>query len=159
MLIGKLELRYLFVGLAIAGTLFVSACRQNREAVRYQTVPLVQGTRSFGMPLAGIAVDADRHDVYAIVGGGKGNDARQNFVILWKGKEGGSYCATISAQGDGLDSVSEILPEGGMRKLYDLARKAPPAVGEQEEHPVSSDGSVQSIIEALPAGSGFHDTQ
>ena len=69
--------------------LLVAYARSSRAPVeesRYETIPLIIGGKSSGLPLAGIAVDPSRRDVYAIVGGPAEHEApARQFCLVWKG--------------------------------------------------------------------------
>lgn len=149
-------LRYLCVSLGIGGVLLFAGCWQSGQASGFKAIPLVQGTRSLGLPLAGVAVDANRRDVFAIVGGRAAQEGEGNFVILWKGEDGASYCAMLSREGKGLDSISQIFPDGKTRKLFDIAHEKGNTNQPHEGIAASNaSGLVSSIIEALPADYGF----
>ncbi len=72
--------------MGLASILLLAGCRRGPESRAYRTVPLLNGARSLGSPLVGVAVDANRHAVYAIVGRDPAAavaaaDARVNSII------------------------------------------------------------------------------
>ena len=147
--------RLIFLSLGSACVLCLPACGRGHVTADYQSVPLVRGSRSFGMPLAGIAIDPTRRDVFAIVGGG-GRDHPANFYILWKGTDGTSYCVTLCDKDKTINSITEISPGGKCHSLIDMAHPAPGATVERAEiRTVSGQEAVNSIMDALPVDSGF----
>ena len=93
--------------------------RETRETTQYQKVVLLQGASSFGLPLAGIAVDPERREVYGLLGRA-GKDVPADFFILWKGKDGQAYGATFSGEGSAMTGLCQILPDGQLRTLQDF---------------------------------------
>jgi hypothetical protein len=143
-----LFLRWLVVIALIAvGLGYAWSLRQGSGAPQYQKVVLLQGASSFGLPLAGIAVDPERREVYGLLGR-PGKDVPPDFFILWKGKEGQSYGATFSSEDNALSGLCEILPHGDLRTLHDFrtaevsSHAAPPGRDPSE--------ILRPIVRALP---------
>lgn len=147
-----LFLRWLFViAVAAIGIIYVRSVRQERPVARYETIPLIQGGRSSGMPLAGIIVDPKRRDVYAIVGGPKPSAETPQFCILWKGKEGETYGATFPAESVGAQALFAVSPDGQIRPMQELKAAGADQTDVRKEHLASSETTLRTIIEALPA--------
>ncbi|MGI9088963.1 MAG: hypothetical protein ACR2HH_14680 [Chthoniobacterales bacterium] len=133
-------IRFLVLGIAIA-VLFCSAVRWlDRATPGYQTVPLVQGARSIGLALAGVAIDPKRHTVYAIVGGKETKTHTDEFVILWKATDGKNYCATVSDQGNRVELIGGSSSASGAPQLVNTMKRSEP---------------LGAMIAALPPDSGF----
>lgn len=148
---------FLILAVCLGGIVMAAMHLQKRSAPGYQTIRLVQGARSMGMPLAGVAVDAERRDIFAIVGGDRTSGAGKDFVILWNGAEGSRYCATISREGKKLESIVEVRRDGSVQPLYDL----PSSVGAHnrevsEVRAVSDEPRINPILEALAGNSDFN---
>lgn len=142
----------LVVGFGLTTILLLTACRRSVEDAGYRTVPLLHGPRSLGAPLIGVAVDANHHAVYAIVGRDLTTDGTDDFVILWRGHNGMSYCATFSENGSGIDSICEISPEGKTRRLPASSQTiSAPARHLEQLQVTGADDRIDSIIGALPA--------
>ena len=138
------------VGLALryAWTSF----HETGQSHQYQKVVLLQGASSFGLPLAGIAINPEQREVYGLLGR-PGKDVPADFFILWKGKDGQSYGATFSAQGNAMTGLCEILPDGETRTLQDfrtagVAASSAAAAREPSE-------ILRTIVSALPADSSL----
>jgi hypothetical protein len=118
----RVELLFLRWLLAIAlvalGVVYLTAARKERPDASYETVPLVHGGRSSGMPLAGIMVDPAKRDIFAVVGGpvSRSGASKNGFFIVWKGEDGQNYATTFrrgEARAEALFEVSrnrEIRP-------------------------------------------------
>ena len=67
----------------------------SRSQTHYETIPLVRGAHSSGMPVRGVMVDPDQRNIYAVVGGPTESSKPADFFILWKGKNGETFSATF----------------------------------------------------------------
>lgn len=141
--------RWLLLIAAVAlGLVYTSSSTQSRPVSTYETIPLIQGGRSSGMPLAGIVVNPNRRDVYAIVGGPAGTEAPPQFCIVWKGNGGETYGTTFPAGSTGAEALFEVSPDGQVRALHKLS----PGGSEQT---ASAETTLCSIIDALPTESSL----
>jgi len=129
-----------------------SSLRETHPSAQYQKVVLLQGSSSFGLPLAGIAVDAEHREVYGLLGR-PGKDVPANFFILWKGKDGQSYGATFSGQGNAMTGLCEILPDGETRILQDFRTADVNASGGVAARDPSE--ILRTIVSALPPDSNL----
>ncbi|MDQ2919867.1 MAG: hypothetical protein M3R10_08335, partial [Verrucomicrobiota bacterium] len=107
----------LIIGSIAAAIVGLASCGRKNQLTRFQTVQLVEGDRSVGMRLLGIAVDQRRRDVYAIVGKPENKDRAGQFVIVWKGNDGETYGTTF-ASGDKGTTLCEATKRGEVRTLY-----------------------------------------
>ena len=148
-----LFLRWLVIIAVIAIALrYVWSLRDSSGSSQYQKVVLLQGASSFGLPLAGIAVDPERREIYGLLGR-PGKDVPPDFFILWKGKEGQSYGATFSSEDNALSGLCEILPHGDLRTLHDFRTANLSANAEQAGRAPSE--ILRSIVRALPPDSNL----
>jgi hypothetical protein len=84
-----LFLRWLVViGLIALGVSYAKSWRLSRPHTAYETIPLVRGERSSGMPVRGVMVDPQERSIYAVVGGPTDSSQPADFFILWKGRTG-----------------------------------------------------------------------
>ena len=144
-----LFLRWLVIIALIAlGLRYLWTFRETRQTAQYQKVVLLEGAKSFGLPLAGIAVDPGRREVHGLLGR-PGTDVPADFFILWKGKNAQSYGATFSGENNALSALCEILPHGETRMLHDFRS----ATAGQANGATGRDPSqiLRSIVDALPA--------
>lgn len=148
-----LFLRWLVIIAVIAIALrYVWSLRESSGSSQYQKVVLLQGASSFGLPLAGIAVDPERREIYGLLGR-PGKDVPPDFFILWKGKEGQSYGATLSSEDNALSGLCEILPHGDLRTLHDFrTAKLSPNADRSARDPSEI---LRSIVRALPPDSNL----
>ena len=148
-----LFLRWLaIIALVAVGLRYLWSSREAGQTSHYQKVLLLQGATSFGLPLAGIAVDPERREVYGLLGRA-GKDVPPNFFILWKGENGQSYGATFAGENNALTGLCEILPHGETRTLHDFRA----ATVDQANAAARREPSeiLRSIVDALPPGSDF----
>jgi hypothetical protein len=129
-----------------------SSLRQPAESLQYQKVVLLQGASSFGLPLAGIAIDPEQREVYGLLGR-PGKNVPADFFILWKGKEGQSYGATFSGHSNAMTGLCEILPDGETRTLQDF-RTAELAASRGDAAREPSE-ILRTIVSALPLDSSL----
>ena len=148
-----LFLRWLVIIAVIAiGLRYMWSLRESSGSSQYQKVVLLQGASSFGLPLAGIAVDPERREIYGLLGR-PGKDVPPDFFILWKGKEGQSYGATFSSEDNALSGLCEILPHGDLRTLHDFRTAKLSANADQTRRDPSE--ILRSIVRALPPDSNL----
>lgn len=144
------------IALVALGLRYAWSLRESSGSPQYQKVVLLQGASSFGLPLAGIAVDAERREVYGLLGR-PGKDVPPDFFILWKGKEGQSYGATFSSEDNALAGLCEILPHGDTRTLHDFqTAELSPKAGQSGRDPSEI---LRSIVRALPPHSNLPGQQ
>ena len=124
-----------------------SSLGEPRPSAQYQKVVLLQGASSFGLPLAGIAVDPEQREVLGLLGR-PGKDVPADFFILWKGKDGQSYGATFSGEGSALSGLCEILPGGETKTLHDFRTAEHAASGTNAGRGPAE--ILQSIMNRLP---------
>lgn len=145
-----LFLRWLvIIALIAVGLRYLWSSRETRAtSQQYQKVVLLEGAKAFGLPLAGIAVDPERREVYGLLGRA-GTDVPADFFILWKGKNGQSYGATFSGDNKAVTGLCEILPHGETRTLHDFRT----ATADQASAGMRPDPSeiLRTIVDALPA--------
>lgn len=142
-----LFLRWLLAITILAGAVLYLRSGWRKEIDSpYQTIALVQGGKSSGLPLAGVAIDPDRGDVYAIVGGPAAKSDERAFGIIWKGSNGHLY-ATAGPSGTCLDTLFEIRPEGGLRRVQKLAPAVRAPATEQNGEMTLA---LRSMIDSLP---------
>ncbi|HEX8280686.1 MAG TPA: hypothetical protein VF551_04875 [Chthoniobacterales bacterium] len=147
-----LFLRWLVIVGSIALALaYLASCGEHRAA-HYETVPLIRGDKSLGSPLAGIIIDPQKRDVYAVVGKSGGKKAKGDFFILWNTTGGDKFGATFPAGTDGTAMISQISPDGEIRCLRQPERpsedEAPPAEAAQF---LAAEAKLRSIVQALPS--------
>ena len=129
-----------------------SSLREREQSRQYQKVVLLQGASSFGLPLAGIAVDPEQREVYGLLGR-PGKNVPADFFILWKGKEGQSYGATFSGGSNAMTGLCEILPDGQTRTLQDF--RTADAAGLAGSTPREPSEILRTIVSALPPDSSL----
>jgi hypothetical protein len=105
------------MGLSAFAIVWLLSGGQRNHASHLQTVPLVKGNRTVGLPLLGVAVDPTRRDVYAIVGQPAKNDRAGHFVIVWKGNDGETYGTTFGPGNTGA-TLCEENRNGQVRTLH-----------------------------------------
>lgn len=156
-----LFLRWLLIIAVIAlAVIYARSSRPDKAAVQYETIPLIQGGRSSGMPLVGIAVDPDRRDIYAVVGGpsAKEKGKEQPFFIVWKKKEGSTYGTTFTRPTEGAEALCEITPEGESRVLHWFGNEPKDSLATNDgKETVSAANALRSIMQALPPDSVMRD--
>lgn len=142
-----LFLRWLLAITLLAGAVLYLRSGWPKEAdAPYQTIALIQGGKSSGLPLAGVAIDPDRGDVYAIVGGPAAKSDERAFGIIWRGSNGHLY-ATAGPPGRCLDTLFEIGTEGSLRSVHKLASASPAPAPEQNREMTVA---LRSMINSLP---------
>lgn len=147
-----LFLRWLLVIAVGAGiAIYLRAQWAEETEAPYQTIALVQGGKSSGMPLAGVAIDPDRGDVYAIVGGPRKAENGRAFGIIWKGPEGNLY-ATAGSSPKSIDTLFEIEPQGQLRSVHKLNA---PQAAPTPELTGRMTFALQSMINSLPESPGI----
>jgi hypothetical protein len=120
----RVELLFLRWLLAIAvvalGLVYFTSGRKERPDARYETIPLVHGGRSSGMPLAGIMVDPAKRDIFAVVGGptSRSGGAKNGFFIVWTGEDGRNYATTFGRGEAQADALFEISRSREIRPLH-----------------------------------------
>ena len=150
-----LFLRWLLVvSLVALGALYLHSTLHSRPAAPYQTVPLIQGGKSSGMPLAGIVVDPTRRDVTAIVGGAPDAAARVGFFVLWKGNDGETYGTTFANNAGSAGTLCQLERDGRLRplKAADDAHAAD-APGSRDPRLAEVEATLRSVMAVLPNGS------
>lgn len=145
MRIEVLFLRWLLVIATIAlVVVYARSSNSASEEARYETIPLIIGGKSSGLPLAGIAVDPIRRDVYAIVGGPKKDGpASRHFCLVWKGREGELHAATFCPEGP--TPLFEISPAGEVQIASGGAGSTPPSALTAD-----AETALRSILHVLP---------
>ena len=142
-----LFLRWLLVIAMVA--LVVGYARSSRsasDAAQYETIPLIIGGKSSGLPLAGIAVDPTRRDVYAIVGGPAQNEATpRQFCLVWKGREGKLHAATFPSEG--ATPMFEVSATGDVQVESSGSRSS----AKSDARTADAESTLRSILQALPA--------
>ncbi len=127
--------------------------KQTKEqgAPGYRTIPLMQGAKAVGSQLAGVAVDPNRRDVYAIVGGETKNALPGDFFILWRRRDGQHYGLTFFEQNNGARALCQADRNGQLETLHNF-RSADNTSALQLDHEAEAQATVRSIIQALPPG-------
>ncbi|MDQ6861942.1 MAG: hypothetical protein M3032_12410 [Verrucomicrobiota bacterium] len=140
-----LFVRWLVIFALVAlGARYLWVTRDDRHGAQYQKVVLLQSASSFDLPLAGIAIDPQRREVYGLLGRA-GRDVPADFFILWTGTKGESFGATFSGAHNDMTGLCEILPHGQTRMIRDFRS----AQADQSTMPDRSE-ALQSIVNALP---------
>ena len=116
------------IGLVAAGAIYAHSWRQSRPNSHYETIPLVRGARSSGMPVRGVMVDPHQRNIFAVVGGPADPDKTADFFILWKGKNGETFSATFPKGATDEAALCEVMPDGQLRQLHDFRTSAPEGV-------------------------------
>lgn len=149
-----LFLRWLvIIGLVAIALRYRHALGGRGESTHYQKVILLQGERSSGPPLAGVAVDPAKREVIGLLGKPQKSAAAAEFFILWKARDGRSYGATISDDGKGVTGICEISPEGAMRTLYEDRGAVPEIAESHPRAPETSEEALRIVMDALPTDS------
>lgn len=144
-----LFLRWFAILLVIAlGVRYACTYRDTHRSAHYEKVLLLQNSKSFGLPLAGVAIDPERKEIYGLLGR-SGKDVPSDFFILWKGKNGESFGATFAGDNRDLTGFCEILPHGQTRTLQDFRT----ATVETKFAAAARDpsDSLRQIVNALPS--------
>ncbi len=141
-----LFLRWLvIIGAIVAGVVYATSHYRGEEGVHYQVVPLVQGEKALGLPLAGVVVNPLNRQVYAIVGGAAAHPANgPDFFIAWSTSEGQTFSANFAADNGGC-SLCRLGPEGSL-----LSHEALTAAGSKASSASLDRESLQVILHALP---------
>jgi len=114
-----LFLRWLVViGLIALAATYAQSWRESRLPSGYETIPLVHGARSSGLPVRGVMVDPEARNIYAVVGGPTGSNHPGDFFILWKGQNGETFSASFPKGGNGAAELSEMSADGQLRQLH-----------------------------------------
>ena len=108
------------IGLVALGVSYAQSWRQSRPPNAYETIPLVHGSQTSGMPVRGVMVDPDQRSIYAVVGGPTDSQQPADFFILWKGKNGETYSATFPKGEAAAAALTEVTPDGQLRHLHDF---------------------------------------
>jgi hypothetical protein len=120
----RVELLFLrwLAGIAVVAVaiLYATSGREKQEDPRYETLPLVHGGRSSGMPLAGIMVDPAKKDIFAVVGGpsARASGNKNGFFIVWKGEDGRNYATTFRRGESQADALFEISRNREIRPIF-----------------------------------------
>ena len=116
-----LFLRWLvIIGLIALGASYAHSWRQSRPKSEYETIPLVRGARSSGLPVRGVMVDPQERSVYAVVGGPTDSNQPADFFILWKGKNGETFSAAFPKGESAAAGLWKVTPDGQLRQLHDF---------------------------------------
>jgi hypothetical protein len=116
-----LFLRWLVViGLIALGVSYAKSWRLSRPHTAYETIPLVRGERSSGMPVRGVMVDPQERSIYAVVGGPTDSSQPADFFILWKGKNGETFSAAFPKGESGAAGLWKVTSDGQLRQLHDF---------------------------------------
>jgi hypothetical protein len=148
-----LFLRWLIViGMIALAATYAQSWRQSRPKSDYETIPLVRGARSSGMPVRGVMVDPDQRNIYAVVGGPTESSHPADFFILWKGKNGETFSATFPEGEASAAALCEVTPQGELRQLHNFRRTAT----SEERMPhnprtANTEATLQAIVSNLSA--------
>jgi hypothetical protein len=146
-----LFLRWLVViGVIAVVAMYAQSWRQSRPQSDYETIPLVRGARSSGMPVRGVMVDPHQRNIYAVVGGPTELSRPADFFLLWKGTNGETFSATFPNGEGAAAALCEVAPDGELRQLHDFRA----SVDREErvlESPRSSkaEATLQAIVSNL----------
>lgn len=127
-------------------------CRSSRQEPpttdsRYDTIPLIQGGKASGMPLAGIVVDPVRRDVSAVIGGPAEGDESKRFFIVWKGREGETY-GTAFMEAANENVLCEVSPDGAVKTLQRFPAET--AVNAPQPASPDAESALRSLLDGLP---------
>jgi hypothetical protein len=150
-----LFLRWLLaITLVTLGIVYLMSGRQDRQEPRYETLPLVHGGRSSGMPLAGIMVDPAKKDIFAVVGGpsARSSGNKNGFFIVWKGEDGRNYATTFRRGESRPDALFEVSRNREIRSVYPFenAGENPATVAKLAD----AEKMLRSFFDGLPPYGG-----
>jgi len=151
-----LFLRWLVViGLIALGATYAQSWRQSRPQTNYETIPLVRGARSSGMPVRGVMVEPGQRNIYAVVGGPKESSQAPDFFILWKGENGKTFSATFPNGEGGAAALCEVTPEGELRELHNFRSPEPGHEPVPRSAPITrAEATLHAIVSNLSGQTG-----
>ena len=130
---------FVVIGFIALVATYAQSWRQSRPKSEYETIPLVRGARSSGMPVRGVMVDPDQRNIYAVVGGPTESSQPADFFILWKGKNGETFSATFPNGEGSAAALCEVTPAGELRQLHDFRTN-----GSSDQRVLDSSGISQA---------------
>ena len=151
-----LFLKWLVVmGLVALAAMYAQSCRQSRSVSHYESIPLVRGARTSGLPVRGVMVDPNQRDISAVVGGPTDPSKQSDFFILWRGKNGETFSATFPKGDIEGATLSKVSPAGQVQQLHDFRahslEKSPARDGARL---ASAEATLHAIVNNLaPRGS------
>ena len=152
----RLELLFLRWLLAIAlvalGIAYVRSAKQAEPARHYETIPLVRGGESSGMPLAGIMIDPARRDIYAVVGGPKRASSGPGFFVIWTADHGGHAYATVFGKGQTKpDAIFQISPTRQIEAVNSFGKASTTDDPQFSQRLGTSEALLRSVLDSLPS--------
>ncbi len=151
-----LFLRWLIItGVWTFGLVWLLSYGQKKHASHFQTVPLVKGNQTVGLPLLGVAVDPTRRDVYAIVGRPEKTDRAWQFVIVWKGNDGETYGTTF-APGNASATLCEENRNGQVRTLHQFDSGSSSEIASRTTRNQNAEDTFRYVLDSLADDSLLH---
>ena len=142
-------LRGLLLLAAAGGVIYIWLSRPSGTVVRYEAVPSIQGGRSFGMPLVGLAVDPSRRDVFAIVGGPKKPESEATFFIAWTGADGETYSTAFAIDREHPDALCQV-KDGEVRTIHTFGPSKDGSAGVSSRQVATADTALPSVLGTIP---------
>jgi hypothetical protein len=142
----------LVIALVAVAVLYAQSSREKREPPPYQTIPLIQGGKSSGLPLAGIVVDPKQRDVYAVVGGGSAATSHLGFFVLWKQKNGETAGTIFPSAESGEEKLCKLSPDGQVHLLQAIG-ESPEATASQDFRTADAEATLRSVFNVLAESS------
>ena len=148
-----LFLRWILV-ISVVAMIIIYARSSRRGPVtsQYEAIQLVAGGQSAGLPLAGVAIDPDRGNVYAIVGGATAKDSIRQFCVVWRGKEGKAYGTTFPPEG-GANNLFVVSSDGQVEAMRPLVPDRTEQPADAKKLMPDTVNTLRSVVEALPVPS------
>ena len=140
----------LIIGLVALGAIYAQSWRGGRSQTHYETIPLVRGAHSSGMPVRGVMIDPNERNIYAVVGGPTDSSKPADFVVLWKGKNGETYSATFPNGDSGAAALLQVTSDGKVHQLADLGLPKPDEQQVAENAlQANAEATLQTIVTSL----------
>lgn len=142
-------LRWLvIVAVCALGWRYTWQSRNDQPPAGYRIVPLMQGSKSIGLSLAGVAIDPIRKDIYAVVGGKK-SDVPGDFFVLWRRLDGQHYGLTLFEQNKGARVFCQLDRGGKLETVQNFTSGSDSAPFEIAWN-AREEAALRSIVQALP---------
>jgi hypothetical protein len=143
----------LVIGLLAIGATYLHSWGESRPDNGYETIPLVRGERTSGLPVRGVMVDPDQRNIYAVVGGPVGSGEPADFFILWKGKNGETFSATFPKGDSGAAALCQISQDGQVRQLHDFQAKLSEEAAPARSRLANAEATLHTIVSNLAGNS------
>ena len=137
------------IGLVALGATYLHSSRNSRPNNAYETIPLVRGERTSGLPVRGVMVDPDQRNIYAVVGGPVESGQPADFFILWKGKNGETFSATFPKGDSGAAALCQVSQDGQLRQLHDFQADASDTTAPAHSRLANAEATLHTIVRNL----------